>query len=614
MADDENLQDIENARKIIKSVNTVEDKFKEVKDYWINKTPIHFNTGNSQFDGFMEWVAFQPELRRIFGCSFLPHHDYGRGGRGWRDLWQDCLALLLTDPSGVREMLLDNFKGVRLDGTNATIIGEKSGEFKGDRNGIPRVWMDHGFWPFLTVKLYMDQTGDLDLFKEEITYFRDSLVHRGGHVDEALQDEEYLQRTTAGNVYKGTVLEHILIENLSAFYDVGVHGIIRLRNADWNDALDMAAENGESVAFTCGYAGNLKDIATYLRIYMAKTKEKQMLVSKELGILLKEDSISTFANPNHLQEILNRYMDAVEKGFSGEREYLDIEKIAVLLEHKADYLMKHIRSQEWISDGAGNSWYNGYYDNHKNMVEGKINDSVRMMLTGQVFAIMSGTAKKEAVESIINSVDKYLYKKEIGGYVLNTNFGEVKTDLGRMFGFSYGDKENGAVFSHMAVMYGNALYKRGYANEGYKALNSLFETAADFETSHIYPGIPEYFNGEGRGLYSYLTGAASWYLMTMIIEAFGVRGSAGDLHIEPKLVSEQFDDTGNASISFPFRGHNFTVIYKNPKKKNYKEYSIGQVLVDGTCIIESQKNIVSIPENQIDSWNEKTHIVEVELK
>ena len=80
-------------------------------------------------------------------------------------------------------MLLDNFKGVRLDGTNATIIGEKSGEFKGDRNGIPRVWMDHGFWPFLTVKLYMDQTGDLDLFKEEITYFRDSLVNRGGHVD-----------------------------------------------------------------------------------------------------------------------------------------------------------------------------------------------------------------------------------------------------------------------------------------------------------------------------------------------------------------------------------------------------------------------------------------------
>ena len=594
MADDNNIQDIEEAKNIIKSVNTVEQKYNEVKEYWINKTPIHFNTGNPSFDNFMEWVAFQPELRRIFGCSFLPHHDYGRGGRGWRDLWQDCLALLLTDPSGVRQMILDNFKGVRLDGTNATIIGEKPGEFKADRNGIPRVWMDHGFWPFLTVKLYMDQTGDLEILKEEVTYFRDSDPN--------------------DNTLTGSVLEHILLENLAAFYDVGIHGIIRLRNADWNDALDMAADNGESVAFTCGYAGNLKDIATYLRIYMAKTRETQMLISKELEILLMEDSISIFANPNQMQELLKKYIDSVEQGFSKKKEYIDIEKIAVLLEHKADYLMKHIRNQEWINDGEGNSWYNGYYDNHKNMVEGKINDHVRMMLTGQVFAIMSGTAKKEAVESIIKSVDKYLYKKEIGGYVLNTDFKEVKTDLGRMFGFSYGDKENGAVFSHMAVMYGNALYKRGYANEGYKALNSLFETASDFDTSHIYPGIPEYFNSEGRGLYSYLTGAASWYLMTMIIEAFGVRGSAGDLHIEPKLVSEQFDENGNASISFPFRGHNFTVTYKNPKKKNYKQYSIGQVLVDGTCVIPSQKNIVCIPENQIDSWNEKTHVIEIELK
>ncbi len=50
----------------------------------------------------MRWVSFQPTLRRIYGCSFLPYHDYGKGGRGWRDMWQDCLALLLMNPDGVR--------------------------------------------------------------------------------------------------------------------------------------------------------------------------------------------------------------------------------------------------------------------------------------------------------------------------------------------------------------------------------------------------------------------------------------------------------------------------------------------------------------------------------
>ncbi len=34
-----------------------------------------------------------------------------------------------------------------------------------------------------------------------------------------------------------------------------------------------------------------------------------------------------------------------------------------------------------------------------------------------------------------------------------------------MFGFAYGEKENGAVVSHMAVMYANALYKQGFIKE-----------------------------------------------------------------------------------------------------------------------------------------------------
>jgi len=51
-------------------------------------------------------VAIQPTLRKIFGCSFLPDFDYGKGGRGWRDLWQDCLGLIL---SGVFRLVVANY-------------------------------------------------------------------------------------------------------------------------------------------------------------------------------------------------------------------------------------------------------------------------------------------------------------------------------------------------------------------------------------------------------------------------------------------------------------------------------------------------------------------------
>ena len=85
-------------------------------------------------------------------------------------------------------------------------------------------------------------------------------------------------------MYQGTILEHLLIQHLAAFYEVGAHNIFRLRGADWNDALDMAAEHGESVAFTCAYAGNLRDLAGLLR-RMAKEGDTVSLLEEVQELL-----------------------------------------------------------------------------------------------------------------------------------------------------------------------------------------------------------------------------------------------------------------------------------------------------------------------------------------
>ena len=609
---------VKRAIDVISSKDKAEAELKKVTEYWNELTNIHVKTGDEKFDGFMEWIAFQPQLRRIYGCSFLPHHDYGRGGRGWRDLWQDCLALLLTDPDGVRKMILSNFQGVRIDGTNATIIGDKPGEFKADRNGIPRVWMDHGFWPFLTLKLYMDQTGDLDIFSEEVPYFKDSLACRAEKRDELFsEDQGVLQMTDKGEVYRGTVLEHLLLQNLTAFFDVGDNGNIRLRGADWNDALDMATHKGESVAFTCGYAGNLKDIAAYIRSYMEKSSVKSLKIAPEIKALVFEEDEKNLTTPEGKRSFLFGYMDKVSHSISGDKEDTDLEEIAKALEHKSELLMDHIRKNEWVSDSEGNGFFNGYYDDFGRKVEGEFDTpdgkNLRMMLTGQVFSVMSGTATEDNVKEIIKSADKYLYSEGLGGYRLNTDFKELRTDLGRMFGFSYGDKENGAVFSHMAVMFGNGLFKRGFAIEGFKALNALYDASANFEVSRIYPGVPEYFNADGRGLYNYLTGAASWYLMTIVTENFGVRGLKGDLFIEPKLLLKQFDDKGETAITLPFGGKTFEVVFKNTGKKEFGDYSIGKVLLDGAEAGESCCNGTVIGSALISGLSDEKHTIEVEL-
>ena len=91
----------------------------------------------------------------------------------------------------------------------------------------------------------------------------------------------------------------------------------------------------------------------------------------------------------------------------------------------------------------------------------------------------------------------------------------------------------------MAVMFANALYRRGFIKEGFEVINSIYKMAVD-PRAKITPGIPEYFNGEGRGLYLYLTGSASWYIYTLLEEVLGVKFHFGKIILEPKLLPDNF--------------------------------------------------------------------------
>ncbi len=588
----DNELDVPAALNALNTKEKVDAALLRVKNYWQEKVNVRYYTGNREFDNYMRWVSFQPMLRRIYGCSFLPYHDYGKGGRGWRDLWQDCLALLLMNPDGVRQMIIDNFGGVRIDGTNATIIGSKPGEFVADRNNITRVWMDHGMWPLLTVKLYIDHTGDIEILNELCGYFKDKQIDRGTDVDELWAAEQGTKlMDVSGKEYQGTVIEHLLVQNLAAVYEVGEHNNILLRGADWNDAIDMASKRGESVAFTCAYAGNLRILADYLRAMAEKTHQVKIDILEELSVLLTPDHYS-FDDIEGKRAILRKYTSQSRHNVMGAKISLGVAVIAQRLDAMADAMEAHLRKNEWIIDGDC-GWFNSYYDDNGRRVEKADGEDTRMMLTGQVFSVMSHVASDEQTAQICKAADKYLFDEAAGGYRLNTNFHEEKYDMGRMFGFAYGEKENGAVFSHMTVMYANALYQNGFVKEGHKALSTLFKTSNDFDTSKLYPGVPEYFRADGRGMYSYLTGAASWYMLTMVTEVFGVKGQMGDLCIEPKLVKEQFDYQGKASLQLLFAGKQVSVVIENPEFLDYGEYCLengdGKIIIPREEIINGEE-------------------------
>lgn len=558
----------------------------ECKAYWKEKVDaLRFHSADKEFDLWMRWVTLQPTLRRLFGNSFMPHHDYGRGGRGWRDLWQDCLALMIMEPEEVRQLLSDNFAGVRIDGSNATIIGRQPGEFIADRNNIPRVWMDHGAWPFLTVLLYLNQSGDLDFLLQEQTYFRDAFVNRCRERDESWTPERgSLLKTAAGEIYRGSILEHMLLQHLTPFFLVGEHNHMRLEGADWNDGLDMAWGRGESVAFTAFYAGNLRDLASVLRGLESRKGTAGAELAEEMLVLL--DTLGERADYDSVSAkhgVLDRYFKSIAGGVSGRKTVVSLVSLAEDLERKASWTENHIRTEEWVAAADGSCWFNGYYNNDGERVEGDHPEGVRMTLTGQVFPIMSGVAAEEQIPSVIEAVDRHLRDERIG-YRLNSRFGGIQQNLGRAFGFAFGHKENGAMFSHMTVMYANALYKRGFVKEGKAVLDSVYSLCTDFPKSRIYPGIPEYINERGRGMYHYLTGSASWLLLTELMEVYGVKGQMGDLLLAPKLTGTQFDEEGKASVVTKFAGRRLRIVYLNVQRKEYGERQPGSCLLNGVPV------------------------------
>jgi len=564
---------IRSAAKIVGSCGEVPEMVRKTRRYWRGVSGrVHFQLGTRMQNQWIQWVGLQPLLRKLFGCSFLPHFDYGKGGRGWRDLWQDALTLLLIEPEATKDMIVNNFKGIRIDGSNATII-TRDGSFKSDRNNISRVWMDHGVWPYMTLKLYFHQTGDWEVFLKKTGYYRDHQLKRSQEVDYTFRGNNVLS-DHAGNPHEGTILEHILVQILVQFYNVGQHNIIRLENADWNDGLDMAGQNGESVAFSCMYASHLKDIADLLASLPVESFE----LTEELLLLL--DTLEHPVDYASVQEKLGRlqrYFEATKTAVSGKKITLEKGRLLHDLRKKADWMYAHIRAQEWNNEL---SLFNGYYDNAGMPVDGKKGKRTHVTLTGQVFPIMSGITGSDKIAAQFTAIRKYLFDKKVQGFRLNTDFKELQLDLGRGFSFIYGDKENGAFFSHMNVMLAFALYSRGYAQYGSFVLQSIMNMSLS-ERAGMYPNLPEYFDSKGTGKYAYLTGSASWFIYTMLQQVFGVRGQNGDLLLEPKLTAEEFKEQDTLSVSCSFAGKRITVVYTNEKKISFPRYSPELISVNG---------------------------------
>ena len=89
-----------------------------------------------------------------------------------------------------------------------------------------------------------------------------------------------------------------------------------------------------------------------------------------------------------------------------------------------------------------------------------------------------------------------------------------------------------------------------------------------------------------------------------------MRGEGGDLTIDPKLVREQFDESGKAAIQFDFAGRNFQVTIANLSGRDFGQYRVEKAylttaeqpeislpIVDGTVVLEREK-LLGLPDSK----------------
>jgi len=94
---------------------------------------------------------------------------------------------------------------------------------------------------------------------------------------------------------------------------------------------------------------------------------------------------------------------------------------------------------------------------------------------------------------------------------------------------------------------------------------------------------------------------------------FGVKGSYGDMKLDPKLLLSQFDEDNKASISLVFSDRKFKVEYINELHKDFGEYKIQEIFINNETY--EFDNLNTIDKKYINSLEvDKEHIITVILK
>jgi cellobiose phosphorylase len=459
-------KDHDNISRVIKKYNDVEKS-----EYELDKCKNFWNDflGTIQVDTpdkSMDIMLNGWLEYQALSCRYWARSAFYQSGGayGFRDQLQDVMAIGYLNPDITRQHIIYSSTRQYLEGD------VQHWWHPVVESGIRTRFSDDLLWLPYVVADYIENTGDYSILKEETSYLEDSEL-------KGEEDERYsISRVSE---VSGTIYDHC-IRAIKRALKFGDHNIPLMGSGDWNDGMSTVGNGGRGESVWLGW---------------------------------------------FLYSILDRFIPICG--------YMDDSKNAGYYAEEKKFIKDNLEKNAW--DG---SWYRRAYFDDGTPLGSIENDECRIDCIAQAWAVISKAAKESRAREALEALDKNLVKRDRGIVLLLTPaFNKSRLEPGYIKGYLPGIRENGGQYTHGAIWAIIAFAEMGYNNKAYE----IFSMLNPVNHSKSYLGCRTYklepyviaadiyasSGNEGRGGWSWYTGAAGWMYRAGIESILGLKFKAG---------------------------------------------------------------------------------------